>query len=120
MIISNGFPPCEWLALGTHPRGSEHLHCSGGDRFPPQWPQRNWRWREYLFLFGRAGVAIIYGAVNDQVTSAISWEYFYFWKGLKDKLGPRTPPETLQLHWEAAKIGMQAAWTLGILTESHC
>jgi hypothetical protein len=73
------------------------------------------RWREYLFLFSAAAVAIGYGALNDQVTSSISWEYFYFWKGLDEKLGSQTPPDALRLHWEAAKIGMQAAWTLGLL-----
>jgi hypothetical protein len=73
------------------------------------------RWREYLFLFSAAGISIVYGALNDQVTSSISWEYFYYWKGLEDKLGPRTPPDALRLHWEAAKIGMQAAWSLGLI-----
>jgi hypothetical protein len=35
------------------------------------------RWREYLFLLVVVLAAIVYGAVNDAVGSAISWEYFY-------------------------------------------
>lgn len=35
------------------------------------------RWKEYAFLIVCILVAMIYGVINDQVTSAISWEYFY-------------------------------------------
>jgi hypothetical protein len=66
------------------------------------------RWKEYLFLLG-------YGAVNDQITSRISWEYFYYGKELAPVLGPRVPPERGKLSWEAAKVGMKATWTVGLL-----
>ena len=35
------------------------------------------RWREYLFLLLCVAVAMAYGIANDQITSRISWEYFY-------------------------------------------
>ena len=35
------------------------------------------RWREYAFLAAVVAIAMLYGILNDQITSAISWEYFY-------------------------------------------
>ncbi len=73
------------------------------------------RWREYCFLLACAVGAMAYGAVNDQITSRISWEYFYYGKELFNVLGPVLPPDPGALHWEAMKIGMQATWTVGLL-----
>jgi hypothetical protein len=73
------------------------------------------RWREYLFLIGITGVVMGYGVVNDQVTSAISWEYFYYGKGLDGVLGERVPPEGWALHWEAGKVGLKATWSAGLV-----
>ncbi len=73
------------------------------------------RWREYSFLFFCVFVALVYGALNDQLTSAISWEYFYYFKGVNLILGPQTPPDPIKLHIEAAKVGMQATWSAGLL-----
>jgi hypothetical protein len=77
--------------------------------------RRSQRWREYLFLFAVAAAAIPYGVVNDLITAAISWEYFYYGKGLRDVLGPETPPAELALRWEAAKMGMKATWSAGLV-----
>jgi hypothetical protein len=75
---------------------------------------RGRRWREYLFLAGAVAAAMVYGAVNDQITCSISWEYFYYGKGLADRLGTATPPAP-GLRWEAAKVGLKATWTAGLL-----
>jgi hypothetical protein len=73
------------------------------------------RWREYLFLLAAVVVAMIYGVVNDQITVGISWEYFYHGKELHKVLGPAEPPAQAALRWEAAKVGMKATWTAGLL-----
>jgi hypothetical protein len=73
------------------------------------------RWREYLFLIFCVLVAMAYGAVNDQVSSRISWEYFYYGKDLRGVLGDDTPPDALRLSLQAAKIGMMATWSVGLL-----
>lgn len=73
------------------------------------------RWREYAFLLAVTAVTLAYGAVNDQLTSAISWEYFYYGKGLDQVLGDATPPASLSLHLEAAKVGLKATWSAGLL-----
>jgi hypothetical protein len=72
------------------------------------------RWREYLFLLGAVAAALAYGALNDQLTSRLSWEYFYYGKGLADILPPGAE-HSAALHWEAAKIGMKATWTAGLI-----
>jgi hypothetical protein len=77
--------------------------------------RRATRWREYLFLLAAVVIAMIYGVINDQITSRLSWEYFYYGKGLGALLGPRTPPDLARLSWEAAKIGMKATWTVGLI-----
>jgi len=73
------------------------------------------RWREYAFLLIAVVAAIAYGAINDQITSAISWEYFYYAKDLYKILGPTTPPDMRALHWQAAIVGAKATWTAGLI-----
>ncbi len=73
------------------------------------------RWREYAVLAATVVAALVYGAVNDQVTSSISWEYFYYGKELDKVLGPTVPPEMWELHWEAAKVGLKATWSAGLI-----
>jgi hypothetical protein len=73
------------------------------------------RWREYVVLLIAVAAAMIYGAVNDQITATISWEYFYYGKELKQVLGPVIPPDMSRLRWEAAKVGMRATWTVGLI-----
>jgi hypothetical protein len=72
------------------------------------------RWREYLFLFFCVAVAMLYGMINDLITSSISWEYFYYGKGLSEPLGP-APPDPLQLHLAAMIVGMESTWSAGLL-----
>ena len=73
------------------------------------------RWREYLFLLICVVAALAYGLINDQITVGISWEYFYYGKGLESILGPAAPPAAIALRWEAAKVGMQAVWSAGLI-----
>lgn len=73
------------------------------------------RWREYVFLALAAAVAMGYGALNDRIASDISWEYFYYGKGLDQRLGPRVPPERSALHREAVRLGLKATWTAGLV-----
>ncbi len=73
------------------------------------------RWREYTFLAAVVAIAMLYGIINDQITSAISWEYFYYGKELCTVLGPQTPPDRAAMRWEAAKVGMQATWSVGLV-----
>jgi hypothetical protein len=73
------------------------------------------RWREYLFLVVAAVCAMIYGIINDRIASTISWEYFYYGKGLDLQLGPHIPPEAAPLHWEACKVGLKATWSAGLI-----
>jgi hypothetical protein len=73
------------------------------------------RWREYLVLLTAVAVALAYGALNDQITSAISWEYFYYGKELDKVLGPTVPPAGLSFHWEVAKVGLKATWSAGLI-----
>ncbi len=56
-----------------------------------------------------------YGVVNDLITSRISWEYFYYGKGLMQSLGPATPPDPAALAWGAAKVGIKAAGSAGLI-----
>jgi hypothetical protein len=78
------------------------------------------RWREYAFLCCTVAIAMAYGIANDQITSRISWEYYAYGKGLAPVLGYRIPPEPAQLSWEAAKVGMQATWSVGLLIGVAC
>ncbi|CAN5575003.1 hypothetical protein BH09PLA1_BH09PLA1_03130 [soil metagenome] len=73
------------------------------------------RWREYAFLLACVIVAIAYGVLNDQITSRISWEYFYYGKELEKVLGPGIPPDSGALSREAARIGVMATWSVGVI-----
>ena len=73
------------------------------------------RWREYLFLVAGVVLACGYGIINDQITSRISWEYFYYGKGLDEVLGPRIPPDSKALAWAVIKVGIEATWTAGLI-----
>ena len=73
------------------------------------------RWREYLFLLACVALALAYGAINDQLTVGISWEYFFYGKGLDHVMGGPTPPPQWPLRWEAAKVGLKATWSAGLL-----
>jgi len=58
---------------------------------------------------------MVYGALNDQITSLISWEYFYYGKELAGELGADIPPERVAMMWAAAKVGMGATWSAGLI-----
>ena len=73
------------------------------------------RWREYLFLLTVVAMAFLYGVVNDLLTCRISWEYFLYGKGLVGVLGDAIPPDPALLSWEAAKIGLKATWSAGLI-----
>lgn len=73
------------------------------------------RWREYAFLLFCVVLALAYGVVNDQATVGISWEYFYYGKELYPVLGDQTPPDEWRLRWEAAKVGLKATWSAGLV-----
>ena len=73
------------------------------------------RWREYALLLAAVAAAVAYGIVNDQITSAISWEYFYYAKEGYRAMCEQTPPDRAALCWEAAKIGAKATWTAGLI-----
>src|SRR5687768_15542068 len=77
--------------------------------------ERATRWREYLVLFVCVAAALCYGVVNDQITTSISPEYFAFFKGVAAELPPDEPHNSIRFRWEVAKIGMQAAWTPGLI-----
>lgn len=73
------------------------------------------RWREYLFLLLCAAAAMVYGIINDLITSTISWEYFWHVKGLYAVLQrePAAEPVAFRLH--VIKIALQATWWVGLL-----
>ena len=74
------------------------------------------RWREYVFLLAAVAAAMAYGALNDQITVTISWEYFYFGKELLHRLpADAAGGRSALLRWEAAKIGLKATWTAGLI-----
>jgi len=73
------------------------------------------RWREYTYLAAAAGLAMLFGAGCDLVTSSISWEYFYYGKGFFETLGPYTPPPAADLAREAVLLGARASWSGGLL-----
>jgi len=77
--------------------------------------RRATRWREYLFLLVTVGAAMLYGVVNDAVASQISWEYFYYGKGLDQQLGPQVPPDPAALQWAACGVGARATWSAGLV-----
>jgi hypothetical protein len=71
------------------------------------------RWREYGVLLAAVVTALVYGAVNDQVTVTISPEYFLYGKELAKTVGD--PPSSMfALRWAAAKVGFMATWSAGL------
>jgi len=73
------------------------------------------RWREHVFLAATAAAAMAYGIVNDQATAGISWECFYYGKEFNLFLGPEVPPSEWALRLAAARLGLKAGWTPGLL-----
>jgi hypothetical protein len=73
------------------------------------------RWREYLILATAVLAAMAYGVANDQITLTLSPHYFYYHKGLAGRLGYGEPVVNAEARWEAAKVGMMATWTAGLL-----
>lgn len=73
------------------------------------------RWREYAFLLLATLAGMVYGIANDVATSSISWEYYFYGKGLVDMMPEKTPPDAAALRTEAMKIGMKAGGSAGIL-----
>ncbi len=73
------------------------------------------RWREYTVLLIAVFAAVVYGVLNDQITSRISWEYFYYGKELDKVLGSVVPPDPHALHLQAAKVGVEATWSAGLI-----
>ncbi len=74
------------------------------------------RLREYGFLLSMVAAAMAYGVINDQITSAISWQYFYMHDSrIAAAFGqcPPAPPRSL-VAWEAFKLGMAATWWAGL------
>jgi len=73
------------------------------------------RWREYAFLMAATAFAMLYGVANDRLAAGISWEYFYYGKGLNSLLGPTLPPDPRALNRAAIGVGLRATWTAGLL-----
>jgi hypothetical protein len=73
------------------------------------------RWREYCFLLLAVGLAMAYGAINDTVASHISWEYFFYGKGLSQQLGPGVPSDLGVVRNAAVKVGLKATWSAGLI-----
>jgi hypothetical protein len=73
------------------------------------------RWREYLVLIFAAAAGATYGGLCDLLTSRISWEYFYFGKGLYLVLGSQVPPSAWPLAGRAGLVGIRSAWSAGLL-----
>jgi hypothetical protein len=73
------------------------------------------RWREYLFLVLAVALAMAYGAINDAIAAGISWEYFFYGKGLSERLGLHTPPDPAALRAAAIGVGLKATWSAGLV-----
>ena len=58
---------------------------------------------------------MLYGMANDAIAVRISWEYFYYGKGLSNQLGPMVPPDPAAMHRAAVAVGLRATWTVGLL-----
>ena len=72
------------------------------------------RWREYAVLLAAVAASLAYGAINDQVTVTISPDYFLQGKELAKVLGD-PPSSRAALRWEAAKVGLKATWSVGLI-----
>lgn len=77
--------------------------------------ERATRWREYAFLVLCVAAALAYGILNDQATTTISWEYFAYGKGVAERLPANEPPNSIAFRLEAARIGVQATWSAGLI-----
>jgi hypothetical protein len=73
------------------------------------------RWREYGVLLAAVLVAMAYGVINDQITCTISPEYFLYGKEIDKIIGDAWPPDMAALRWEAAKVGLKATWSAGLV-----
>lgn len=73
------------------------------------------RWREYTFLLVAALIGMAYGGINEQITTTISWEYFYYGKGLAQEFDYRLPVDWTALRLKTAWLGIRAGWTPGLL-----
>jgi len=73
------------------------------------------RWREYVFLLLAVGLAMAYGAINDAIASRVSWEFFYYGKGVAQQLGPAIPPDPAALESAAIGVGLRATWSAGLV-----
>lgn len=74
------------------------------------------RWREYVFLLATVAASMVYAGLSDQISSAVSWEYFYYHDpGIAAAMGSHLPPAAATVHWEAMKLGLRAGWTPGLL-----
>jgi hypothetical protein len=71
------------------------------------------RWREYGVLVAAVIAALLYGAINDQFTVTLSPEYFIYGKEINKTLGDNPPMPALR--WEAAKVGLKATWSAGLI-----
>ena len=72
-------------------------------------------WREYAFLLFTTLAGMVYGIANDVATSSISWEYYFYGKGLAEVMPAETPPDARELRVEAMKIGIKAGGSAGIV-----
>jgi len=77
--------------------------------------RRATRWREYMFLILAVVLAMAYGAINDAIASRVSWEFFFYGKGLSDQLGPQVPPDPVALRSAAIGVGLRATWSAGLI-----
>jgi len=70
-------------------------------------PDNPTRVREYAFLFGVTGAAMVYGVLHDIVTYHLSPEYYIYGKGIYSARGG----------WNSdiAKLALQATWTAGLI-----
>ncbi len=71
------------------------------------------RWREYGVLLISVLTALLYGAINDQITVTISPEYFIYGKELEKIIGEHPSEMTLRL--QAALVGLKATWSVGLI-----
>ena len=63
----------------------------------------------------RRQAGIIYGVANDAITSSISWEYFFYGKGLDLVMPAQTAPDATALRHAAMEVGCKAGGSAGIL-----
>lgn len=69
-------------------------------------PDNPIRLREYGFLLYGAVIAAIYGVLHDQVSSAVSREYFILFKGIQNS------PE---FRFDVSILAVKASWWVGVV-----